>query len=107
LKETLRLAAGLQLVGEADRIEDGLAVLQRSEIDVVILDLNLARISGLDVIPLILEQAPTARVILLLDQNDHRYHKAAAKKGASACVVKQSIATELVPTVQRVVTGSD
>ena len=71
-------------------------------IDAVIVDLNVADMGRLEAISIILESAPGTQVILLIDQDDERYYEAAAEKGVQACVPKQLIATELVPTVQSV-----
>ncbi len=40
-------------------------------------------------------------MILLIDQDDQRYHKTAARKGAWACIRKVLIATELMPVVKK------
>jgi DNA-binding NarL/FixJ family response regulator len=82
-----------------DSVQGALSGLLTNQVDAVIVDLNVDDMCGLGAIPLILEKAPSSKVILLIDQDDHRYYEAAAKKGACACVRKHLIATELVPTL--------
>ena len=102
LKETVNREAGLVVVGEAESVEEALPLLSTGEIDAVIIDLNVADMGRLEAISIILDSAPSTRVILLIDQDDQRYYEAAAEKGVQACVPKHLIATELVPTVQNV-----
>jgi DNA-binding NarL/FixJ family response regulator len=67
--------------------------------DVVIVDSNLPDICGVDAIPLILRWLPSARIILLSDQEENRYSQVAIKLGAVACIRKELIATDLVPVI--------
>ena len=101
LKETLLGEPGLELIGEAVNAQAALALLAEARPDVVILDLNLPDMCGLEAIPLLLEGMPSAKVLLLTDQDDQRYQQAAARNGASACVRKDRIASDLVPAVRR------
>jgi len=102
LKETLLKESGLELIGEATSAQAALVLLRGVNPDIVILDLNLADMCGLEAIPLILERVPSTRVILLVDQDDPRYHETAARKGASDCLHKALLATELIPAVKRI-----
>ena len=102
LKETLEREIGLIVAGEVGTVGEALPLLLTGSIDVVIIDLNVADMGRLEAISSILESAPGTQVILLIDQDDQRYYEAAAEKGVQACVPKQLIATELVPTVQSV-----
>ncbi len=101
LRETLLREFGLELIGEAKSAQAALTLLKGVTPDVVILDLNLADMCGLEAISLVLERASSTKVILLIDQDDQRYHQAAARKGAWACICKALIATELNPMVKR------
>ena len=102
LKETLSRESGLVVVGEVESVQEALPLLLTGGIDAVIIDLNVADMGRLEAISIILDSAPSTRVILLIDQDDQRYHEAAAEKGVQACVPKQLIATELIPAVQNV-----
>jgi DNA-binding NarL/FixJ family response regulator len=101
LREALLKESGLELIGEANSARAALALLEVVNPDVVILDLNLTDMCGLEVIPLLLKRASSSRVILLIDQDDQRYYQTAVRKGAWACIRKALVATDLVPTVKR------
>jgi DNA-binding NarL/FixJ family response regulator len=102
LKETLTRAAGLTVVGAAESVEEAIPLLLPGEIDAVIIDLNVVDMDRLEALSTIMHRAPATRIILLIDQDDERYYATAAQKGAQACVRKQTIATELIPVVHRV-----
>lgn len=101
LREMILREPGLELVGEAGSAATALELLPQVEPDAVILDINLPDMCGLEVIPLILAQLPSTRVILLTSHDDPRYQQAAAEKGACACIRKELIATCLIPAVKQ------
>ncbi len=97
--EILQREPSLQIVGAFDSYAALTAQLPHTQSDVVILDLDTPDACGLNVIPFVLANLPDARIILLRDQEDSRYSKAALKLGAAVCVRKDLIATDLVPAV--------
>jgi DNA-binding NarL/FixJ family response regulator len=102
VKQVLQREPGLELIGAARSARAALTLLGEVKTDVVILDLNLADMGGLEAVPVILERAPSISVILMVDHDDPRYERAAASKGACTCIRKSLIATDLVPAVKRV-----
>jgi DNA-binding NarL/FixJ family response regulator len=106
MKEALLEEPGLEVIGEASSVDHALRMLREAVPDVIIMDICLPERGGLEITPLLLEQAPQARVILLTEQGDSRYQRAAASNGASACVRKDLIATALVGTVKMVLEAS-
>jgi DNA-binding NarL/FixJ family response regulator len=92
---------GLEVIGVAGSASAALRMLREAVPDVIVTDIHLPDMSGLDVTSRMLEKAPQVKVILLTDEGDLRYQGAATRNGASACLRKDLIATDLVATVKR------
>jgi DNA-binding NarL/FixJ family response regulator len=101
LVEILQQEKGL-LVGVIRDLGAVAKQLLDDEPQIVIVDENLPGQYGLAAIRFILDTLPSTRVILLNDQDDHRYLDAAHRSGAIACVRKDLVATDLVPAVKEI-----
>ncbi|HEX6619094.1 MAG TPA: response regulator [Solirubrobacteraceae bacterium] len=88
LRYTLQEDPGIEVVGEA---ADGMAAIQvaeRLQPDVVLLDLTMPILDGMDAIATLLERAPAARVVALSGWGAERMEQAALDQGAIAYVEK-------------------
>jgi two-component system secretion response regulator SsrB len=74
----------------------------RLQPDVAVVDLSLARDSGLDWLRAIRERCPGLKVIVLSVHDEQSVRRAAMEAGADAFVLKRAIATDLLPAVARV-----
>lgn len=73
--------------------------------DIILLDLNLAGISGLDAIELFLQAAPSVKIIVLTQSDAETDIKSAIKRGIHGYLLKSSTATEIVEGIQTVARG--
>ena len=88
LRYTLQEDPGIEVVGEA---ADGMAAIQAAERlqpDVVLLDLTMPILDGMDAIAAVLERAPGAQVVALSGWGADRMEQAALDQGAIAYVEK-------------------
>ena len=88
LRYTLQEDPGIEVVGEA---ADGMAAIQAAERlqpDVVLLDLSMPVLDGIDAIPVVLERAPGTRVVALSGWGADRMEQASLEQGAVAYVQK-------------------
>lgn len=98
-------ASGMQVVGEADNIGQGLAEIVACVPDVVLLDLGLPERSGLDLLAQLAAQGLPTRV-LVLTVSERPWHVAEATRlGAAGYVLKGSSAEEIVKAIGAVVQG--
>ena len=67
--------------------------------DVVVVDLNMPGLSGLEACRLIRQAAPGTRVVMLTASDDPAIRRKAQELGASAFVVKYQVADRLVPAI--------
>jgi DNA-binding response OmpR family regulator len=83
--------------------EEGLSVLRREKIDVVLLDIKLGDEDGFDVLKLIKKEHPTLPVVMLTGLGyDEKAMKEALDLGASGYLSKSADITEVGITVRRV-----
>jgi DNA-binding NarL/FixJ family response regulator len=83
--------AGLELVGEADGGQAALDAIERLQPDVVLLDLRMPDIDGLEVLERLreLDPPPACRVLLVSASLDEGIEHAARAAGAAGCVSKE------------------
>jgi len=70
--------------------------------DVAVVDLSLARDSGLGWLRALRQRSPDLKVIVLSIHDEQAVRRAAMEAGANAFVLKRAIATDLLVAVERV-----
>lgn len=92
-------------VREAASGKEGVSAFRRQQPDIVILDLNLPDIGGLEVIRRIKMVDPTARILVLSMHDDRIHVTRALQAGAAGYVSKNAPPEELLDAVRRVAGG--
>ena len=82
-----------------------MTVVQRQEWDLVVLDISLGEISGLDVLKHIKQVRPKLPVLIFTMHPERQYARRSFKSGAAGYVTKDSSPTELRHAVRKVVAG--
>ena len=77
--------------------EEALALSDRA--DIVLMDINLPGIDGLEAIGLMKARSPETRVVMLTTHDTPYHRRAAQRAGASAYIAKRDLETQLEPTV--------
>jgi DNA-binding NarL/FixJ family response regulator len=99
-------ASGIDVVGEAATGADAMALAARLNPDVVLMDLGLPDMSGVEAIGQIVAARPEARVLVISLYRDDGSVDSALRAGARGYVVKDAPAEEVVAAVQAVASGS-
>ena len=105
IRGTLELEADLVVVGEAS---DGISAVQQVDAlvpDIVLLDINMPQMSGLEVTRVIKRRHPQTGVIILTMREDDEQLFHAIRVGAAAYATKDVEADELVTLIRRVSRG--
>jgi two-component system, NarL family, response regulator NreC len=109
LREGLRVLLEAQpdfsVIGEADDGLQAVELVERVTPDVLIVDLMLPGISGLEVTRQVHERLPQVRIIILSMHMDDSYVLQALTHGAIGYVLKDSSIAELVHAVNQVIDG--
>ena len=99
--EALECRTGLSAV-EADSGEEALAVLQQQTIDLVLTDMMMPGMNGLELVETIRARYPLMPVILMTAHGSEEIAMQALQKGAASYVPKQNLARDLLETVEDV-----
>lgn len=97
---------GFRVVGEAADGDQALASALEQQPDVILLDLNMPRRGGLDVLPELRSKIPRMRVLVLTGRDEEFYIMQALKLGAHGYLLKTASEDDLTDAIQRVASGS-
>ncbi len=92
-------------VAEAETGEQAIQFSQASAWDLIILDLSLPGLSGLDVIRDVRRVQPQARIIVVSVHPPHQFARRALSVGAAAYLEKSAAPEEMVKAVNEVLAG--
>lgn len=95
IRTLIHQIAGFQVVGEADGIEPGLALMRELLPDLIVSDITLGNESGLDLLAAIKAERPDTRVVVLSMHSDDEVVADALRLGADAYLLKDSAPGEL------------
>ncbi len=108
MRQSLRLLIErqpeFQVVGEASTGLEAVQLVERLKPTLLVLDLMMPVLNGLEVLKQIQKTGPTRTIILSMHSNE-AYVLEALRNGAFAYVLKQSTASNLVHALQEVVAG--
>jgi DNA-binding NarL/FixJ family response regulator len=92
----------IEVVGEASNGREGVAGVAATQPDVVLLDLSMPDMDGLEALPLMRERAPDARLVVLSGHEAGRVSLEALSQGATRYVNKASDLETICATVHEV-----
>ncbi len=105
LRAVLEDYPDITIVGEASTGADGLAVVEKLEPDVVLLDLRLPDLPGFAVCREILKRRETTRILILTSATDERNVHDALAAGAHGYLLKDSDGRALAEAIAKVAAG--
>ena len=105
LRRVLDGEANLTVVGEAGDVEAALALTERHQPQVVVLDLNMPGTPTLAAIPRFLEASPGSAIVVLTMEAEPGFARTALSAGARGYVLKDAAEAELVEAVRSVLAG--
>lgn len=105
IRQILEEMSGDIQVYEAGRAADGLRKIRESDIDIVLLDINLPGRSGLDMLKDIRKIKPETKVLIISMYPEEQYAIRVLKSGAQGYVTKESAPDELLIAVDRILKG--
>lgn len=99
------LEPAFDIVGVADNGRELVAQAERLKPDIVLLDIGMPLLNGMEASRQIKKVAPAAKLVFLTQKSDRGYVHAAFQNEASGYILKQSMASELVPALREVLAG--
>lgn len=95
----------LQIVGEASSGREAMALAQSLSPDIIVLDLVLPGLSGLEVLNRLRQQSPNVRIVVLSMHAEEVYVRNALQHGVSGYILKEDTFSHLVPALREAAAG--
>lgn len=105
LRAVLALEPDLDVVGEACDGRAALDAVRLTSPDVVVMDVGMASLNGIDATRQLVRDYPRVKVVVLSMHTDDAYILAALDAGAAAYVAKASVSDELIRAIRAVASG--
>jgi DNA-binding NarL/FixJ family response regulator len=106
-KQILDDATGFTVVGEAEDRDGALRVIAEVEPDVVLVDIRLPTVNGIDLAREIVAGFPRARVLILSAYDDDDYVRTALAAGVAGYLLKTTPSDELIRSIRAACDGFD
>ena len=101
LREIATQEPDFHVVGEAEDGAEAIRLAQELRPDIVLLDLAMPRVNGLEALQWLKTEHPETKVIIVTVHDEDVYRRAAEDGGADAYLLKKTLVTVLRPTLQR------
>jgi len=102
LKAVLELEKDIKIVGEASSGNKAMDAVKKNNPDILLVDIKLPDISGIEVCEKILNQYPTLKVIIITAFHDEKDVVKAIRAGAKGYILKDSDVKELIKQIRLV-----
>jgi DNA-binding NarL/FixJ family response regulator len=105
LKKVLGAVPDMTVVGESGDGRDAIERIDPEGCDLVVLDLGLPSLSGLDVLQVLKAKHPSLPVIIMSIHTEDEYAVMVVKAGGCGYLTKDSVPEELVKAIRKAVRG--
>lgn len=105
LKRVISFEQDIIVVGEAENGQKALDMLKSHEPDVILLDMKMPYMDGIEVLQRAKESSKTIKIIMITVENDSKLILEAIDKGADGYLLKESAGTKIVEAIQTVYRG--
>ena len=105
IRELLAGSGDIQVVAEAGDGEEAQALIRKHKPDVAVLDIQMPKLSGIEVTRWVRTEMPDVGVLILTAYDDDPYVMAVLQAGANGYVLKTAQADELIQAVRDVHEG--
>jgi len=105
IKQLLAAASDIHVAAEAGNGDDALAQVKAAEFDVVVLDMSMPGLSGIDLVKRVRLEKPKQKILVLSMHGESQYAARALKAGASGYLTKDSASSQLVGAIRKIAAG--
>ena len=105
LRARLDPLPGIEIVGEAGSAAEALALIERLQPDLVLADVGMKDMNGIELAALLQQRQPAVRVVMLSMYDNPEYVQQALSAGARGYVLKDAPAAEIVAAIDAVSAG--
>ncbi|OBY04641.1 DNA-binding response regulator [Rhizobium leguminosarum bv. trifolii] len=105
LKAVLETFEHIEVAGTAGLAQTGLEIGRQVLPQVVLMDINMPKLSGIDAIELFRNELPQARVVMLSMHDSREYISSSVMHGAAGYILKDVSTDEIVSAIETVAGG--
>jgi PAS domain S-box-containing protein len=105
LRSALRVSGRYRVIGEGCNGEEAIELARRTRPDVLVLDISMPQMDGLEALPLVLEASPTTRVVLYTGFDPGGLSERARSLGATAIVQKSTAIEKFADELDSILGG--
>jgi two-component system, NarL family, nitrate/nitrite response regulator NarL len=105
ISQLLALEPDMELAGEASNAEDGVGLARRIEPDLILLDLNMPGVDGLETLRLLRESGIASRIVMLTVSDHDDDVLAALRGGADGYLLKDMEPEDLIVQLREAAMG--
>ena len=102
IRQLLQSQADIEIVAEAVDGEDAIRKAREHLPDVVILDLTMPNMSGLEAAHILKHEFPSMHILIVSQHDARGFQWAALAAGASGYVLKSNAAKDLIPELRKI-----
>ena len=106
IRRLLEDSKQVKIVGEAECGEDSLQMAQDLKPDVILMDVNMPGIGGVETCRRILQKNPKQKIIVLTVHSEHTFPKRMLEIGAKGYLTKECGVDEMIEAIKQVNNGS-
>jgi DNA-binding NarL/FixJ family response regulator len=109
LRQALRLMfdsePDFEVAREAENAEEAIGKAEELKPDLIVIDLSMPGMNGLEAVPILLNEVPNVILVLLTNYASYAMASPAREAGIHAVVSKNQAATHLMPTIRALFAG--
>ncbi|MHC8338838.1 MULTISPECIES: response regulator [unclassified Pseudomonas] len=105
IKALLAVMAPLEVVGEAENGADAIEMVGRCQPDLLLVDISLRDMNGLELTRVLRSQYPSLKVLVLSMYDNNEYVSESVRAGASGYVLKNSPSREIIAAIEAIASG--
>lgn len=102
IKSLLNSYAEVSICAEAKNAKEALEKIEQFKPDIVLLDVSMPDLSGLDIVPRIKKFSPRTKIIMITVHKMGAYVIKAVRLGVEGYINKENVVDELIPAIHRV-----
>ena len=107
IKNLLEFDGKIKVVEQASNGEECLELLKEKDVDVLLLDVNMPKKNGLEVLEALRNKGSNIKIIILTVHNEIEYLERAMDLGVNGYILKDSSSAELINAIERVSDGEN
>ncbi|CAI8884000.1 Transcriptional regulatory protein MctR [Pseudomonas sp. IT-P253] len=105
IKALLAVMTPLEVVGEAENGADAIEMVGRCQPDLLLVDISLRDMNGLELTRVLRSQYPSLKVLMLSMYDNNEYVSESVRAGASGYVLKNSPSREIIAAIEAIASG--